>query len=61
MQGIDPVDQAADAKAATQAALAAQRLEKTVDGLFDDWERVYLSAIKTAAHSPALPMHLTSS
>jgi len=43
-QGIDPVEQAAEAKASTQAALAAQRLEKTVDGLFEDWERVYLSA-----------------
>jgi integrase len=43
-QGCDPVEQAAEAKASTEAALAAQRLEKTVDGLFEDWERVYLSA-----------------
>lgn len=43
-QGIDPVEQATEAKATTEAALAAQRLEKTVDGLFEDWERVYLSA-----------------
>jgi integrase len=43
-QGIDPVEQAAESKASTQAALAAQRLEKTVDGLFQDWQRVYLSA-----------------
>jgi len=43
-QGIDPVEQAAEAKASTEAALAAQRLEKTVDGLFQDWERVYLTA-----------------
>jgi integrase len=41
-QGIDPVEQAAEAKASTEAALAAKRLEKTVDGLFEDWERVYL-------------------
>lgn len=41
-QGIDPVEQAAQAKASTEAALAAMRLEKTVDGLFEDWERVYL-------------------
>lgn len=44
VQGIDPVELAAENKASTEAALAAQRLEKTVDGLFDDWERVYLSA-----------------
>lgn len=43
-QGIDPVEQATDVKASADAALAAQRLEKTVDGLFEDWERVYLSA-----------------
>lgn len=44
VKGIDPVELAAENKASTEAALAAQRLEKTVDGLFDDWERVYLSA-----------------
>jgi integrase len=43
-QGVDPVEQATEAKASTEAALAAQRLEKTVIGLFEDWERVYLSA-----------------
>jgi hypothetical protein len=43
-QGIDPVEQVAEIKASTEAALASQRLEKTVDGLFDDWERVYLKA-----------------
>ncbi len=43
-QGIDPVEQEAETKASTEAALAAQRLEKTVDELFEDWARVYLSA-----------------
>jgi integrase len=43
-KGIDPVEQATEAKASAEAAMAAQRLEKTVDGLFEDWERVYLSA-----------------
>lgn len=44
VQGTDPVELAAENKASTEAALAAQRLEKTVDGLFEDWERVYLRA-----------------
>lgn len=43
-QGIDPVEQETEAKSAAEAAMAAQRLEKTVDGLFEDWERVYLCA-----------------
>ena len=43
-QGIDPVEQAVDIKASAEAAKAALRLEKTVDELFQDWERVYLIA-----------------
>lgn len=43
-RGIDPVEQASSARASAEAAQASQRLEKTVDGLFEDWERVYLVA-----------------
>ncbi|MBA4195476.1 MAG: integrase [Comamonadaceae bacterium] len=41
--GINPVEKLALAKEAAAAAIAIQRAEKTVDQLFEDWERVYLA------------------
>lgn len=42
--GLDPTHHEETAKANRSAAQALERMEKTVEGLFDDWKRVYLSA-----------------
>lgn len=42
--GIDPTHHEETAKAKRSAAQALERMEKTVEGLLDDWKRVYLSA-----------------
>lgn len=42
-QGLDPVHEEEEKKRAATAAQAISRMEKTVDDLFDDWKRVYLS------------------
>lgn len=42
--GIDPTHHEETAKANRSAAQALERMEKTVEGLLDDWKRVYLSA-----------------
>ncbi|CAG0970904.1 Prophage integrase IntA [Rhodocyclaceae bacterium] len=42
--GIDPTQHEETAKANRSAAQALERMEKTVEGLLDDWKRVYLSA-----------------
>lgn len=41
--GVNPLEKLALERDAAAAAIALQRAEKTVDQLFDDWERVYLS------------------
>ena len=43
-QGLDPVVKDADDRAAATSAQALAQLEKSVDDLFDDWKRVYLTA-----------------
>lgn len=43
-QGIDPVEREASERQAAIAAIAMERMEKTVDDLFADWKRVYLVA-----------------
>jgi integrase len=43
-QGIDPVDKALSDRASNLAAQALDKSEKTVEELFGDWKRVYLSA-----------------
>lgn len=41
--GIDPVEKEVSDRTQAMADQAAAKMEKTVDGLFDDWQRVYLS------------------
>lgn len=42
--GVDPVVKEANDRAANTSSQALAQLEKTVNDLFDDWKRVYLSA-----------------
>ena len=42
--GVDPVVKEASDRAANTSSQALAQLEKTVNDLFDDWKRVYLSA-----------------
>lgn len=42
--GINPLDKLAIERDAAAAAIAIQKAEKTVDQLFEDWERVYLTS-----------------
>lgn len=42
--GINPLDKLALERNAAAAAIAIQKADKTVDQLFEDWERVYLSS-----------------
>ncbi|MBU0753282.1 MAG: tyrosine-type recombinase/integrase [Gammaproteobacteria bacterium] len=62
--GIDPVAKEENDRIARSTAQAMERMEKTVKDLFEDWERVYLSAhrkdggtaVKAAVERDVLPV-----